>query len=193
MSDIKFEQAEIVTAFSSETVGTKVIDKDRFLAILAEAVKNHDPSNDRAEGQHFVMLPPEACQCVSAGVGQRTQNPEDYVARLYRGNVELFLKRELAAEIKGCACVVYTKEACLRDPDILADQAEVDRINKSKATHVIVAPLAFAGPDPQLSPYRFVHNLAGGNREAETYSADEIRAKAKDIKQYADEWCTVAD
>ena len=61
------------------------------------------------------------------------------------------------------------------------------------ATHVVVAVLGFAGPNPPLSPYRFVSNLAGGNNEALTYTADDMRRMAKDIKAYDDEWCVVAD
>ena len=58
---------------------------------------------------------------------------------------------------------------------------------------MLVAVLAFAGPKAPLSPYRLVHNLAGGNNEAAQWTADEIRAKALESKVYYDEWCTVAD
>jgi hypothetical protein len=63
----------------------------------------------------------------------------------------------------------------------------------SAITHVLVAVLAFAGPQSQLSPHRFAANLAGGNHEAQAWTADEIRAKAKDIMAYDNEWVTVAD
>jgi hypothetical protein len=56
-----------------------------------------------------------------------------------------------------------------------------------------VAVLAAAGRESPLSPYRFAWNLAGGNHEAETWTADEIRAKAKEIMAYDGKWSTVAD
>jgi hypothetical protein len=38
-----------------------------------------------------------------------------------------------------------------------------------------------------------VANLAGGNLEALTWTADEIRQKAKEIKEFTSEWSVVAD
>jgi hypothetical protein len=78
----------------------------------------------------------------------------------------------------------------VRDPDVAYD--DVARIEN--ATHVLVAVLAYAGPaDPPLTPYRLVWNLGGGNREAALYTADEIRAKAKDCIDYDAYWAVVAD
>jgi len=58
---------------------------------------------------------------------------------------------------------------------------------------VLVAVLAFAGPKAPLTPHRLVKNLAGGNKEALLWSADEIRAKCAEAAGYWDEWCVVAD
>ena len=96
---------------------------------------------------------------VSAGVGPQSTNPTDYVCRLHRGHVGAYLKREHAAPITGCAVVVYTREAYLANPEITAMEAY--RIGD--ATHVLVAVLAFAGPEAPLTPHRLVANLAGGN------------------------------
>jgi hypothetical protein len=46
---------------------------------------------------------------------------------------------------------------------------------------VLVAVLASDGRKATLSPYRFVMNLAGGNRSALAWTADEIRAVAREI------------
>jgi hypothetical protein len=56
-----------------------------------------------------------------------------------------------------------------------------------------VAVLAFAGPKAPLPPIRLVHNLAGGNKEAATWTADEIRAEAVEIRAYDETWAVVAD
>ena len=187
------EQASILTAFDADSIGTKVVDTDRFEEILAESIRSHDPSKDRAPEQHFILLPLEARSLVSAGVGRRTADPQDYVLREHRGRVEAYLRREKATEVEGVAAVVYTTKAYLSDPEVAGDKGEVARIEDAGATHIIVAVLAFAGPQAPLTPYRLVHNLAGGNREAELWDAKEIRAKASESKAYHDEWAVVAD
>lgn len=88
---------------------------------------------------------------------------------------------------------MYTAEAYLSDPDVAGDEAEVRRIQRSGCTHVLVAVLASAGPKSPYSPERFVSNLAGGNKEALTWSAEEIRQKAAEVTAYAREWSVVAD
>jgi len=37
------------------------------------------------------------------------------------------------------------------------------------------------------------NDLAGGNKEALVWTADEIRAKATEIRAYDEEWAVVAD
>ncbi|MBI4434843.1 hypothetical protein HY635_03475 [Candidatus Uhrbacteria bacterium] len=143
-------------------------------------------------GQHYIVLPREANKAVSAGVGRRTDSPESYMLRVHRGRVSAYLNRYLAADVESVAVVVYTRKAYLADPDVQADPKEAERIG-SAVTHVIVAVLASAGPNPPLTPFRFVANLAGGNNEALAWTADEIRAKALEIAAYADGWDVVAD
>ena len=188
---MKIEKSNIVTAFDKKTIGSKVVNPSKFEGFLAEAIRQNDPSKDRVPGQHFISMPAESFGTVSAGVGVRTVNPGDYILREYRGQVDVYLRREFAAPVESLAVVVYTVEAYLADPDVSPDEA--DRISGSGASHVLVAVLASAGPRAPLSPKRFVHNLVGGNREAMAWSADEIRAKAVESKTYHDQWCVVAD
>lgn len=184
--------ANILTALSASTIGTKVTDTETFEQVAIAAIESFDFAGQRVPGQGFIpcndLLP-----YVSAGVGKRTQEPSDYVARCHRGQVELYLRRECAADATGVALIVYTREAYLADPDVQKDESEQARVSASDATHVLVAVLAFAGPKAPLSPTRFVHNLAGGNNEAAQWSGDEIRAKATDVKAYWNEWAVVAD
>jgi hypothetical protein len=56
-----------------------------------------------------------------------------------------------------------------------------------------VAVLAFAGPKAPLTPYRLVHNLAGGNNEVEAWTKEDILTKAKESLAYWNEWVVVAD
>jgi hypothetical protein len=185
---MKIGISSVCKAFEASTVGTKA---DPFVwDILAKAVGEHDPSKDRAPGQHFVLLPETALSHVSAGVGRRTENPCDYVVRVWRGRCEAFLRREKAEKATGVACVVYTREAYGADPDVTAEE----QAQLGDATHVLVAVLAFAGPGGSPpAPWTFVRNLAGANREEMLMTDDEIRSKAKAVAEYHAEWCVVAD
>jgi hypothetical protein len=190
MTMTKFAVSNVCSAFTPSPVGTKVTDAGAFTAALALAVEAHDTAGDRTPGQHFVTLPGDALATVSAGVARRADVPEDgYVVRVHRGRAECFAARRWRAPTAGLAAVVYTRAAYAADPQVTA--AEAASI-PGDATHVIVAVLAFAGPRAPLSPHRFVANLAGGNKDAATYTADEMRAMAREIIAYDDEWIVVA-
>lgn len=188
-----FDIVDSCTAFDVQTIGTKVVAYEEFYAMLDAALAQHDTSRDKVPGQHYIVLPPEAATRVSAGVGRRTHNPSAYVLRAHRGRVSAYLKREFAAQADSVAVVVYTREAYFADPDVARGGPEANRIREGHATHVIVAVLASAGPPSPLTPFRFVANLAGGNKEAQEWTADEIREKARAIVAYADDWDVVAD
>lgn len=185
-----FHVSSICSAFGVGALGTRVLWPGSFREVLEAALEGYDPARDRVEGQHFVTLPDTAIPLVSAGVARRDRipGPEGYVVRGHRGRYDAYARREYAAEVTGVSVVVYTRAAYLADPDYSPEE-EVPEA----ATHVIVAVLAFAGPKPELSPYRLVHNLAGGNLEAETYTAEEIRAKARESLEYDNTWVTVSD
>jgi len=184
--------SNVCSAFATATVGSKVTNTEAFVMAVAAAVAAHDPATDRVPGQHFIFLPRTATQHVSAGIGKRDGVPaHHYVTREHRGRVDCYLSREHAAQCDQVAVVVYTVTAYRADPEVNLD--EVNGFD-STVSHVLVAVLAFAGPEgAPLSPHRFVSNLAGGNREASTYTADEIRTMAKDVIAYDAQWCVVAD
>jgi hypothetical protein len=187
---MKIAYSNILTAFDAAgVIGSKVTNHEAFLAELGAAVAEHDFAEDRVPGQGFVHLGERVNAFVSAGVGSASADPADYVLREHRGRVSAFLRRELAAPVEGCAAIVYTAEAYLADPEV--DAAEADALQG--ATHVLVAVLAFAGPESSLTPFRLVSNLAGGNKEAKAWSADEIRTKAEESSTYWGTWAAVAD
>lgn len=191
-NDVRIINSDIVTAFMPNTVGTKVLDAERFLEVAKQAIAGFDFTSGRVPGQGFISCP-DAVPFVSAGVGKRTQDATDYLPVFYRGRVDLFLRRSRASAVEGCALVVYTKQAYLEDPDIRSNAERRARIEESDCTHVLVAVLAFAGPKAPLSPFRLVYNLAGGNNEATEWSVEDIRAKAREALDYDTEWCVVAD
>ncbi len=183
--------ANIVTAFEPKAIGSRVPKQHQqfFLEELKDAIEAHDPVMDRQPGQHFIEVV-GVNRLVECGVGKRTSNPDDYVVREHRGSVSLYLKRKHALPTESVHAVVYTLDAYLKDPDL----TEVERARVgSNYTHLLVAVLSSNGGEPALSPYRFVHNLAGGNLEALAWSADEIRAKAKAILAYENACTGVAD
>jgi hypothetical protein len=190
--------SNICSAFGTHSViGSKVTNHTEFSRVLLAAVAQHDFTQDRIPGQGFILIP-EAIPFVSSGVGRPTENPDDYTLHLYRGRVSAFLLRERAAVAESCAVVIYTRQAYLDDPDVTIEEAArvaaLDlALGATPVTHVLVAVLASSGPRGELTPYRFTANLAGGNHEAQVWTADEIRAKAKDIMGYDDSWTTVAD
>lgn len=190
---MKLIQSNILSAYNNKAIGTRVLDRQGFESLLAQAIETHDTSLARVSGQHFIMLPEAAKATVSAGVGKRTVDPADYVVRMHRGRVDAYLKRDKAAEVDGVAAVVYTVAAYLADPDVAGEPEEVACVTESGASHVLVAVLAFAGPKAPLTPYRLVANLAGGNKEAEVWSAEEIRRIASDVLAYDHDWAVVAD
>lgn len=186
----KFGISSICSAFGNNVIGTRVMNQGDFLAVVDESVQSHDTSKDRVAGQHFVQLPQSAVSMVSAGVGRVEGQPsEHFVIREHRGEVGAYLHRAHAADADGVAAIVYTLDAYKADP-------EVDMSKESfgdDVSHVIVAVLAFAGPQSPLTTNRFVSNLAGGNKEALEWTADEIRTKAEEVKNYWSEWRVVAD
>jgi hypothetical protein len=184
--------SNIVTAFNASTIGTKVLATGPFIDAVANAMMNHDWSSDKIPGQGFIHVP-EAIRFVSGGIGKSRNNPDDYVLRSHRGKVHAYLRREFAEPVTDCHVVVYTSGAYLADPDIGEDPGEAERIHSGYDTHILVAVLADSGAPSTLSPYRFVKNLAGGNHEALAWSADEIRAKAREIAANVDVWSVVAD
>jgi len=206
--NINLGNADIITAFDEHTIGTKVpstseqhgpVNREMFMMLILDAIRECDFSAQRVPGQAFLMLPAEARLCISAGVATRSNNdaPDDFVIRKYREGCKLYLKRSVAErqgrnKATGCAVVVYTLDACLADPDVKGTE-EAKRVVDEGLTHILVAVLGFSGPKAPLPPFRFVHNLAGGNLEALEWSADEIRTKAKEIIDYANNYIAVAD
>lgn len=156
--------SDTVQAFDTTAVGTRVLDKGKFMALLEKAVASFDTSKDTQEGQHFVMLPAEACELVSAGCGKHTGKAEDYVVRMWRGEPSLYLKRQFSEKPTGVAVVVYTRKAYQLDPEVNAERF-LKAFPTDEHSHCIVAVLAFAGPKPPVGVSRFVANLAGANNE----------------------------
>lgn len=194
VGNIHFAVASSLSAFDEKTVGSKVIDRAWFLQYLAAEVANQDFSRTRVLGQAFMLMPPGAFFTVSTGEGLRTANPDDYILSTHRGVVSAYLRREKAAPVHSLAVVVYTREAYLLDPDVLAEQSELEAVAAlPTVTHVIVAVLAGTGAGTVLTPNRFVANLAGGNNEALLWSGDEIREKAFRVNEHQKAWSVVAD
>lgn len=209
---IKFVVSDVCQAFADKAVGSKVLSsqKDFFLKKLVEYVEAHDTSKDRVPGQHFIVIQALKNTAI-AGDGPRSDNPDDYVVRTWRGQPSMFLKREKAGEVNFLAVVVYTMDAYLKDPDVKDDEHKVQQLlmqSMEGITHVIVAVIAACAPAATLGYRAFVHNLAGGNNEwpaPSKVSTDpnaevtgytlygRVVKTAKEIEAYWEKWAVVAD
>lgn len=189
---VRIISSGIVTAFKGICIGTRVLNHREFWEAVEEAVEAYDFTKGTVPGQAKIEVP-KAIPFVSGGVGRNIDDPDAYVLRSHRGKVHAYLKRNHAASVIHCSVIVYTKEAYLADPDIGEIPDEAEAVESINPTHVLVAVLAYADKTTALSPYRFVKNLAGGNNEALVWTADEIRAKAREIAEQSDVWTTVAD
>ena len=194
MTTISIAPSYIWTATSDQTVGSKVGNHFAFECLMVDLIGSHDPSGDRSKGQHFIMLSSEQiadCE-ISCGVGLNTQDPSDYVHRLYRGRVQSFLTREHALPVSWCAVIVYDREAYLADPQMTDEERE--RVLSGSDTHFLVALLANADSVPNAyGTYRLVSNLCGGNNDFKDLTLDEIRDMAQKSLEYENKWCVVAD
>lgn len=217
-------QSNIVTAFDKKTIGAKVINPKLFWSLLGYAVQAHNFDLDKTPGQtvlNFDEDPETLIRFVASGIAKKTPHPEDYVCRMYRGQPHLFLKRNRPSQkryeveqafkkrinnvsklkrvrikdpVNFLRAVVYTKDGYLNDPDVIADQHEMKRIERLAPSHVLVAVLA-GEVESFVSPYRFVANLAGGNHdyaEGKMAYADLVKL-AQSVKNFDDEWAVVAD
>jgi len=192
-----------LTAFNSLTLGSKVANRRAFEMALSAALNEHDTSDDRAPGQHFVHLPESAIAHagITCGIGHRhvinahgntvMRGPEDYVMREHRGLLTSYLKRRTALPCASLACVVYTNEAYNADPQV----KKCGRYAPAWASHVIVAVLASpAGtPTPPRSTFRLADCLAGGNNEADAWTLEDVRIMCKESVGFELQYCVVCD
>jgi hypothetical protein len=181
--------------FETACVGTRVaFPMQQFVQEFVAQAVNSWKGPDRAPGQHFIQLKLNEYMLGKflSGVGRRTTDPKEYFPALWRGEVVLLGRRKLAEPTTGVAVIVYTREAYLNDPQI--DEAG-RRWLDPRTTHVLVDVLAFSNTigSPQLSPHRFVRNMAGGNNTQLTASADELRAEAQLVAAYDASYVTVGD
>lgn len=200
--DVRIAPSNILSFFDKETIGAKALDSQGFISILQQAIFQHNFAAEKTPGQAVIDLAQampkysmeEWRQIVSGGIGPRSARPQDYVLRLHRGHVHMFLKREFAAPPRSIRAVVYTKQAYLVDPDVLGDLQERQRIEGTECTHVLVAVLASC-VDSFVSPYRFVANLAGGNLDYEESKMKYagLVSLAKQVKEFDDNWAVVGD
>ena len=188
---IKVVPSSILSALRPKALGSRVTNVPAFEGFLVDAISETDFDGQRVPGQAFIPMP-GAEKTVSCGLGRRTEDPKDYAPRMHRGRVDCYLKRKCAAPTDSLAVVVYTAESYENDPQV--DAREALAIRAQGGTHVLVAVLANpAGAENVVGPFRFVANLAGGNREYKLMGGKELRDLAKKVVQNDEKWCVVSD
>jgi hypothetical protein len=199
---IKLGYSNILKCFDIACVGTRVTHPAEMLDCLDKAIKAFDWAEHAPDGQAFIPLPAETIPWVLGGVAKKSRNPDDFVNRLWRGHVGQYMKREFALPVERVSAIVYTRQAYLDDPDckgdpengIPRDQDEIDRIEASDYTHILVIIIADDGTGKApVSPGTFVNNLAGGNNAYAKFGKDELVDMAINIRDYYRTYSTVAD
>ena len=117
-----------------------------------------------------------------------------FKARLHRGEALVCVDRsklELSAlKCSKLACIVYTKDAALADPDMTDEQR--NEIESGGFQYVLVTFLASAHNEPPaVSSHRFVRNLAGGNNSYKEYSTTRLVEMCQDIVNVEREYMRV--
>tara|TARA_R100000458_G_C8251775_1_gene228610 strand:+ start:796 stop:1392 length:597 start_codon:yes stop_codon:yes gene_type:complete len=117
-----------------------------------------------------------------------------FKARLHRGEAIVCVDRskvELSAlECVKLACIVYSKDAALADPQV-TDEVR-NEIEAGGFEYMLVTFLASAHDEPPaVSSHRFVRNLAGGNNDYKGYSKTRLVEICKDIINVEQEYMTV--
>jgi hypothetical protein len=119
-----------------------------------------------------------------------------FKARLHRGEAIVCIDRnkvELSAlKCSKLACIVYTKDAALADPDVQKDPEVYNEINAGWCKYVLVTFLASSHDEPPaVSSHRFVRNLAGGNNDYKEYSTQRLAEICQDIVNVEREYMRV--
>ena len=121
--------------------------------------------------------------------------PEDHFrVRMHRGEPVPCLKRELFTlkelEVSTLACIVYTKQQMLDDPQVTPeDKAEIEAFGYE---YGLVTFLASAHDEPPaVSSHRFVRNLAGGNADYADKSIESLIKECANIVNVEQEYMRV--
>jgi hypothetical protein len=177
-----------LTAFDDKTVGTKVTDAETFNSILSGVIDRgvDFPTEGDFKGTTVVQLTAEALATVSAGAGKRTDNPEDYIHVLYRGNVESFLKRRCAEPGDAVRVLLYHADRYAEDSQVSDEEkAEV------AASGVSVVLVAIWFGEGAVSDRRMLVNATGGNLAFDAMSKEDMVLKFKE--HLASDYMAVAD
>lgn len=198
---MKIMIADICEAFKTKAIGSRVdkIHHDDFMKVLEKAIESHDFSKDRVPGQAVITLPKIVNKWVSPGTQKRgSKEPKDFVVRQYRGEVGMYLKGvHFGLGSKQVRCVVYTRDAYLKDPDCdTKERKKVVEFNKAVYfnSYILVAVLGDCDKNPSTVSYsRFVKNLAGANNEYAVMSKDEVVTLAQKVDDYRKNYIGVSD
>lgn len=179
---------ETCGAFGPHPVGTKALEPDIVLSAIRTAVEEYNWEGCE-NGKGFISLPESMIPLVRSGCGKHTGKVADYHVRIWRGNPEVFLRPEFAGPCTGVAALVYTRAAFEADPQT----TEKDLEAVADSTHILVALIAFCGPQPKPGAWRFLVNLSGGNNDYIAATKEKLVAWAVAAVEYNQTWATVAE
>jgi|GEM_PF-6067601 len=180
-------------AFDEFPIGQKILDKERFLVLLEQAIRKHDSSGDENPGFMIVRMDDEAKTIVSSGWGHRSANPEDYILREHCGRVGVYLRREKAVEaefvdVRVFEIATYVLCSDAKDAKFVA---ELDRLTKNGVTHVVtgISTSTEETLRRRCTPYFFLSMLALYLNAC----PEDVLGLAKLIFEEDKAWSSVAD
>lgn len=127
-------------AFKAVTVGTKVLNPDKFLELLGPIMEEHergcsDSPSCLEDDLHRFLLPTSVFSLLSSGRARRTKNASDYVIRECEGLMQSYLMRELAEPTQSAYMTVQRISSTLAWlSDTNTPQEVVEEITRLAAT-----------------------------------------------------------
>lgn len=185
-------------ASDKPVVGAKVHQPDDFKRLVIGFLADRQPKlieDEEALGFWTVdvseIIP---VNMLSFGIGKRTRREEDYVLRMYHGQIQAFLKRRFALPAEGCKVHIDTLEL-FRDEWSRDEETPFPEDKFIGVTHVVSDITIYAGPMQAgvPTPTDLVRQIARKIGKNERIQVNETINRAWESDRYWSEFCRVAD
>lgn len=178
-------------------VGSRVIDREAFLAIMVPFVTDSVLiATQHEDDDHYVAitLPSSVLPFVSSGVGRRSKNEEHYVVRKNFGRVDLYLKREFALQPEEVFVNVLAVEHYLSECKEL-EETPLSEGELRDVTHVVVGVRVYAGPQRVwiMHPRQLVSSLAKLVGQTSHEEVTRLLNSAWNVNTYWSSFAEVSD
>jgi hypothetical protein len=192
---INVKVSSFAIQFNETGVGSRVLDRARLIDFTSKRLETYKfpvegDDNFVNEGEGVMPLN-EALETVGSGTASRADCEEaDIFPHVHRDVEEMFASRDKACKAEGLSMVMYTWANYSSNNGVKPEE-KLSLAEGEEPTHIIVAVLASAGPDPQVSEVRFLANLEGGKYDNMSFEEQDVLADK--VIAYNEKWITVCD